>query len=137
MGDGGSLFIGFILASISMQGALKSTAAIALLIPFLALGVPMFDAFFAVLRRAANGKPIYEADGSHLHHRLLLLGMTQRQVVMAMYMGSLMLASSAVLMTALDLRQSGVLLISVIASMLIVGKRIGILEIKQEKDVKH
>ncbi len=137
MGDGGSMFIGYVLAAIAMQGTLKSTAAIALLIPFLALGVPMFDAFFAVLRRAANGRPIYEADGGHLHHRLLHLGMSQRQVVISMYLGSLLLGLSAALMTALDPRHGGLLMVTVVGFMLAVGKKVGILEIKQEKDIKH
>ncbi len=137
MGDGGSMFIGYVLAAIAMQGTLKSTAAIALLIPFLALGLPMFDAFFSVLRRAANGRPIYEADGGHLHHRLLRLGMTQRQVVISMYMGSLLLGSSAALMTALDPRHGGLLMITVVGLMIAIGKKVGILEIKQEKDIKH
>lgn len=137
MGDGGSMFIGFILAAIAMQGTLKSTAAIALLIPFLALGLPMFDAIFAVLRRAANGRPIYEADGGHLHHRLLHMGMSQRQVVVSMYLGSLFLGSSAALMTALDPRHGGLLMVTVIGLMLALGKKVGILEIKQEKDIQH
>ncbi|MEW6522510.1 MAG: MraY family glycosyltransferase [Bacillota bacterium] len=137
MGDAGSMFLGYILAALSIQGTLKSAAAIALLIPVLALGLPIFDAFFAVVRRASNGKPIYEADRSHLHHRLLHLGLSQRQAVVLMYGVSAMLGFAAILMTALNLRQSGMMLVGIIGCGWAVGKKIGILDLRQEKDVQH
>ncbi|HHW58113.1 MAG TPA: undecaprenyl/decaprenyl-phosphate alpha-N-acetylglucosaminyl 1-phosphate transferase [Clostridia bacterium] len=99
MGDTGSMFLGFVLAAISIQGAVKSAAAIAIAVPILALGVPIFDTAFAIIRRLINGRPIMEADKGHLHHRLLEKGLTQRQVVLVLYAISLVLGVSAVLVS--------------------------------------
>ncbi|MFP4661384.1 MAG: glycosyltransferase family 4 protein [Halanaerobiales bacterium] len=85
MGDTGAMFCGFILAAISVSGALKSAAAVTLIVPVLALGVPIFDTIFAIIRRISNGKPIGEADHGHIHHRLLALGFNQRQAVLSVY----------------------------------------------------
>jgi UDP-GlcNAc:undecaprenyl-phosphate GlcNAc-1-phosphate transferase len=85
MGDSGSLLLGFLLAAISLQGFLKFTATVALLIPLLVLGIPIFDTGFAIARRVKNRRPIYAADRGHLHHRLANLGFNQRQAVMILY----------------------------------------------------
>jgi UDP-GlcNAc:undecaprenyl-phosphate GlcNAc-1-phosphate transferase len=66
MGDTGSTFLGFVLAAISIEGAIKGAATLAIAIPLLALGLPIFDTAFAIIRRAVNGKPIMEADKGHL-----------------------------------------------------------------------
>ncbi|WP_293398004.1 glycosyltransferase family 4 protein [Peptoclostridium sp.] len=96
MGDTGSLFLGFILAVISIEGVMKSATALAVAIPILAMGFPIFDTTFAIIRRAANGKSIVEADKGHLHHRLLSKGLSQKQTVLALYGISIMLGVSAV-----------------------------------------
>ncbi|MBO4725051.1 MAG: undecaprenyl/decaprenyl-phosphate alpha-N-acetylglucosaminyl 1-phosphate transferase [Firmicutes bacterium] len=85
MGDGGSLFLGFMLASTSIIGAAKSATVIAMIAPVLVLGVPIFDTSFAILRRVANHRPIMEADKGHLHHRLMAAGLGQRRSVLMLY----------------------------------------------------
>jgi UDP-GlcNAc:undecaprenyl-phosphate GlcNAc-1-phosphate transferase len=85
MGDGGALFLGFTLASISIIGPVKSATVIATIVPALVLGLPIFDTAFAILRRLADGRPIMEADKGHLHHRLMAAGMGQRQSVLTLY----------------------------------------------------
>ncbi|NLP18117.1 MAG: undecaprenyl/decaprenyl-phosphate alpha-N-acetylglucosaminyl 1-phosphate transferase [Firmicutes bacterium] len=85
MGDGGSLFLGFVLAAIAVQGTLKSATVIALAVPMVALGLPIIDTFFAIFRRYRNGSPIFKADKGHLHHRLLERGLSQRQAVLFLY----------------------------------------------------
>ncbi|HHW92002.1 MAG TPA: undecaprenyl/decaprenyl-phosphate alpha-N-acetylglucosaminyl 1-phosphate transferase [Firmicutes bacterium] len=85
MGDTGSLFLGFVLAGIAVQGALKSATVIALAVPILALGLPILDTFLAIVRRYHNGSPIFQADRQHLHHRLLERGLSQRQAVLFLY----------------------------------------------------
>jgi UDP-GlcNAc:undecaprenyl-phosphate GlcNAc-1-phosphate transferase len=137
MGDAGSMFLGYILAAISIQGAFKGAAAVTLVVPVLALGLPMIDFLFAVLRRAANGKPIYEADAGHLHHRLLRLGLSQRQAVVLLYVVSMVFGATAMLMTALNLRQSGMLLVVLVGAVVGAGKKAGILELRQEKTLRH
>lgn len=85
MGTGGAQLLGFLLACLSIVGALKTAATLALLIPLLVFGVPIFDAFFVIIRRIASGQPITQADKRHLHHTLLGKGLTQRQTVWVMY----------------------------------------------------
>lgn len=85
MGDTGSLFLGFILAAIAVQGALKSATVIALAVPILALGLPILDTFLAIVRRFRNGSPLFQADRQHLHHRLLERGLSHRQAVLFLY----------------------------------------------------
>jgi UDP-GlcNAc:undecaprenyl-phosphate GlcNAc-1-phosphate transferase len=88
MGETGSAFLGFTLGVISIQGTLKSYAAISIAIPLLVLGLPLYDTLFAIIRRLVTGKPIMQADRGHLHHRLIDMGMSQRQSVVTMYVAS-------------------------------------------------
>lgn len=85
MGDTGSLFLGYMLALISIEGALKSVATIAMIIPIIILGVPIFDTTFAIFRRLLKGQSIMAADKSHLHHRLLEKGYSQKKTVLILY----------------------------------------------------
>src|SRR5208283_3424961 len=85
MGNAGALTLGFILASAAVITRYKATVAVTLLIPILALGIPILDTLFAILRRAYRGKPLFQADRGHLHHRLLRVGLSQRQVVLFVY----------------------------------------------------
>lgn len=97
MGDTGATFLGFLLAIISIEGTMKSITAIAVAIPILVLGLPIFDTLFAIIRRIMNGKPIGQADRGHLHHRLLDLGLSHRMSVIILYVvsGALGLVSIA------------------------------------------
>lgn len=85
MGDTGATFLGFVLATLSIEGTMKSVTAIAMAIPILVLGLPIFDTAFAILRRILNGRPIGEADRGHLHHRLLDMGISHRMSVVILY----------------------------------------------------
>ncbi|HHW23111.1 MAG TPA: undecaprenyl/decaprenyl-phosphate alpha-N-acetylglucosaminyl 1-phosphate transferase [Clostridiaceae bacterium] len=97
MGDTGATFLGFLLAIISIEGTMKSITAIAVAIPILVLGLPIFDTLFAIIRRIMNGKPIAQADRGHLHHRLLDMGLSHRMSVIILYVvsGALGLVSIA------------------------------------------
>lgn len=97
MGDGGSLYLGFMLASLSILGAVKSATLFAVTIPVLVLGVPIFDTFFAIFRRMINKKPIMEADKGHLHHRLMNLGYGQRRATLMLYGITAIMGVAAVL----------------------------------------
>jgi len=98
MGDGGSLFLGFILAAISILGVLKLVTAVTLLLPLLILGVPIFDTAFAIVRRLWNRRPIFSPDRGHLHHRLLSAGLSHRNAVIMIYGFSLLLAGTALVL---------------------------------------
>jgi UDP-GlcNAc:undecaprenyl-phosphate GlcNAc-1-phosphate transferase len=95
MGDSGSLFLGFTLAAISISGVLKLAATVTILLPLLILGFPIIDTTFAIIRRAVNGKPIFQPDKGHLHHRLLGFGLSHRRVVVIIYCFSSLLAGIA------------------------------------------
>lgn len=97
MGDTGSQFLGFMLSVICIQGLFKGYVIISFIIPFLILGLPLFDTVFAIIRRAWNHKPIMGADRGHLHHRLLDNGFTQKQTVAILYVIASVLGISAVL----------------------------------------
>ena len=85
MGDGGSLFLGFLLSTMSILGPVKSATIVAVIIPVLVLGVPIFDTAFAIFRRLVNKRPIMEADKGRLHHRLMKLGYGQRRATLMLY----------------------------------------------------
>lgn len=85
MGDGGSLFIGFVLASVAVMGTEKVAAAISLAIPLVVLALPILDTAAVIARRLHMRVPIFQADRQHLHHRLLDLGLSQRQAVNLLY----------------------------------------------------
>jgi UDP-GlcNAc:undecaprenyl-phosphate GlcNAc-1-phosphate transferase len=92
MGDSGALFLGFGLSTITLMGVMKSSAAIALAVPLLIIGVPIFDTASAIVRRIMHKRPIQEADKGHIHHRLLGRGFNQRQTVFIIYLWSILLA---------------------------------------------
>jgi UDP-GlcNAc:undecaprenyl-phosphate GlcNAc-1-phosphate transferase len=86
MGDGGSLFIGFVLASAAVVGKAKGAIAISLVVPFLIiLAFPILDTAHVIMRRLRAGTPLFAADRSHTHHRLLDLGLSQRAAVNLIY----------------------------------------------------
>jgi UDP-GlcNAc:undecaprenyl-phosphate GlcNAc-1-phosphate transferase len=98
LGDSGSLFLGFILASSSVIGVLKTTLVVALVIPILILGVPIFDTLFAIGRRLGTGKHPFEADNKHIHHMLLRAGFNKREAVISIYLACFILSFIALVM---------------------------------------
>jgi UDP-GlcNAc:undecaprenyl-phosphate GlcNAc-1-phosphate transferase len=128
MGDTGSMFLGYMLAAISILGAVKSAATIALIVPIVALGLPILDTAFAIIRRYMSGKPIFKPDKGHLHHRLLEMGLTQKQAVLLMYVMSGCLGLSAIALTEVN-KSFGILIIIVLLSVACIGaKKIGVLK---------
>ena len=99
MGDTGSTFLGYILATLSIQGLFKMYAIISFAVPFLILGVPIFDICFAFLRRIAKGQNPMIADRGHVHHRLIDMGFSQKQSVAITYMITAILGLAAVVLT--------------------------------------
>jgi|LGOV01.1.fsa_nt_gb UDP-GlcNAc:undecaprenyl-phosphate GlcNAc-1-phosphate transferase len=96
MGDSGSLFLGYFLSVVSILGAVKGAAAITYFLPVLALGLPIFDTSYAILRRMVNKRPIMEADKGHLHHKLLDIGFDHKRAVLVLYSISILLGITAV-----------------------------------------
>ncbi|HVN67657.1 MAG TPA: MraY family glycosyltransferase [Candidatus Sulfotelmatobacter sp.] len=98
LGDAGSYFLGFILATAAIIGVFKTTLVVALIVPILILGVPIFDTTFAIVRRLRQKKSIFAADDKHLHHLLLRAGFNQREAVLAIYTVCLLLSVIALIM---------------------------------------
>jgi UDP-GlcNAc:undecaprenyl-phosphate GlcNAc-1-phosphate transferase len=97
LGDSGSLSIGFVLAALSLRGSTKSSTAVAVIAPLLALGFPIVDTAMAMLRRLLAGRSIMEADADHIHHRMLRLGLRPRQAVMLLYAVTALFGAMALL----------------------------------------
>lgn len=119
MGDTGAMFLGFILSTVSIMGLFKAYAVISFIVPFIVLGLPLFDTSFAILRRIKNHKPIMEADRGHLHHRLLDMGFSQKQTVSILYLISTVLGLSAVVLIGAGAIRALVLLAAVILAIVI------------------
>ncbi|MDO8585483.1 MAG: MraY family glycosyltransferase [Armatimonadota bacterium] len=100
MGTIGSQFMGFILASISIVGAFKVATLVAVAVPVFALGVPIIDAAFVVVRRFLERRPVHVADKSHVHHRLLERGLSHGQVVLIIYGLTIALSATALTLYA-------------------------------------
>lgn len=130
MGDTGSMFLGFILAGVSVIGAVKSTATIALIVPILALGLPIMDTTFAIIRRYRGGVPIFKPDKGHLHHRLLDLGFSQKQAVLLMYVISALLGLSAVALNEVSGYMAIVIVVCVLLVVFLGARKLGIFRLK-------
>ena len=85
LGDCGSLFIGFMLSALALEGAEKSPTIVAVAIPVVSFGLPILETALSVLRRLIGGRPVFTADREHIHHKLLERGMSHRQVVIVLY----------------------------------------------------
>jgi UDP-GlcNAc:undecaprenyl-phosphate/decaprenyl-phosphate GlcNAc-1-phosphate transferase len=96
MGDSGSMFLGFVLAGVAINGVMKSAAAVAVFGPLLILLVPILDTSFVVLKRLKHGRPVYGADKSHFHHRFATIGWSQRRTVLAMYAWCALMSVTAI-----------------------------------------
>ncbi len=100
LGDSGTMLLGFLIASLSIMSSRKVETAVALLIPFIALGLPILDTALAILRRWCRRLPISAADRQHIHHVLLSMGLSHRQVVVILYVVCIFLGGAALLVTA-------------------------------------
>lgn len=85
MGDTGAMFLGYMLASLTVMGAVKGPAAVVLVIPLLVLGLPIYDSVSTMFTRLLTGRPIHKPDRGHLHHRLRDSGLSVRETVLLMY----------------------------------------------------
>jgi UDP-GlcNAc:undecaprenyl-phosphate GlcNAc-1-phosphate transferase len=108
MGDSGALLLGFVLATIAIQGLLKTAATVALFFPLLVLAVPIVDTTFVVMRRIKHGERVFEGDQAHLHHRFLRRGFSQRRAAFTIWAWCLSLAGAALATRFIPFRAHGV-----------------------------
>ena len=95
-GDSGSMFQGFMIATISLLG-FKTVTMTSFFIPILLLGIPILDTVFAIIRRTLKKQPIYMPDKGHLHHQLLNLGLSHRNTVLAIYAMNILFAFASII----------------------------------------
>jgi UDP-GlcNAc:undecaprenyl-phosphate GlcNAc-1-phosphate transferase len=134
MGDSGALFLGFMVSVIALKGAFKSTTVLSFLVPVLALGVPIFDTSFAIVRRVKARQPVMTApDKGHLHHRLLAAGWRHRDAVLLMYIITLALSVAALLI----IRAWWLALYLVAGIIVLTGLLIALGKIKPSKGKSH
>ena len=132
MGDTGALFLGFMLAAISIEGVMKSVATIAIIVPIIILGVPIFDTTFAIFRRLISGQSIMTADKGHLHHRLLARGFSQRKTVLILYGISSVFGVFAVIVAKANSQQAVYLSVVLFALTVIFAMKFGMFGTKKK-----
>ena len=128
MGDSGSYFLGYMLATLSILGSMKSQAAASLFIPVVAFGLPLMDTVFSTLRRFISGKGIFTADSNHFHHRLIKLGYSHRRAVLLMYALTILFGAASLLMVGLQDDRNLIVLAVLGAGIVLLIKRLGYLD---------
>ena len=119
MGDTGSTFLGYMLATVSIMGLFKFYAVISFAVPFLILGLPIFDTANAIIRRVAAGRSPMSPDRGHVHHKLIDMGFNQKQAVAILYAISATLGLTSVVLTSSGEVKAIVLLLAVLAAILV------------------
>ncbi len=125
MGDSGSMFLGFVLATGSVVTSSKSSTTVAMLVPILALGLPIMDTLLAMARRALRGQSLMAADKEHVHHRLLALGLSQRSAVIVLYGVGVLFALAALATTFANGRQAAAILAMVVIVAAVFMRKLG------------
>jgi UDP-GlcNAc:undecaprenyl-phosphate GlcNAc-1-phosphate transferase len=128
LGDGGSYFIGYVIAGLSTINSVKSQTSLAILIPLLALGVPVFDTLVTPFRRFVLGRKIYQPDKDHFHHKMLQKGWSQRRVAIILYSCSIILALVSLVLINLRDTQVGIVLLLLAAAFFVFVVKINYLE---------
>lgn len=131
MGDCGSLFLGFTIASASVMCANKSSALVGLALPVLALGIPIFDTLFSMLRRFIEGRSIFSPDRKHFHHRLIDMGIKQRHVVITIYILTSIITGLGMFMMITHDIDSVLILICIVILLLLLFRLVGSVKLKE------
>jgi UDP-GlcNAc:undecaprenyl-phosphate/decaprenyl-phosphate GlcNAc-1-phosphate transferase len=135
LGDGGSYFIGFLFAGLSLYGSVKSQVGSALLIPMIALGLPLFDVILSSMRRFFDGNKIFGADKDHIHHRLIQLGFSTRRAVWLMYGISVGLCLFALILVNFHNERIAVVLIFLIMVAVVFARKLKYFEYINSREI--
>ena len=125
MGDSGSYFIGFVIASVSIMGSFKGQTAASILIPMVALGFPLMDTLWSTLRRFIYGQKLFSPDRDHIHHRLMALGLTQQRAVWFLYGITVIMGCFSFAMVYTHDNKTALLLLLFAAGIIIGMRRLG------------
>lgn len=140
LGDCGSMFIGFMLAAVSLKANVKQSMMVALLVPLLAVGVPVFDVIMAVWRRMARklisiiqkdklATKVFGPDLDHIHHKLMRSGMTQRRAAISLYVAAVFVCLLALGATAMNSNRTALLMIGMIVGLHVIVRRLAQVEL--------
>ena len=136
MGDTGALFLGYSISVLSLLGLYKSVTLFSFIVPIIILGVPVFDTTYAIIRRIVNKKPISAPDKSHLHHRLLALGLSHRKTVLCIYGFGIVFSVSAILFSTATLWVSIFLIFGLLLIFELLAEAIGLVHEKYKPVIK-
>ncbi|MBV9573573.1 MAG: undecaprenyl/decaprenyl-phosphate alpha-N-acetylglucosaminyl 1-phosphate transferase, partial [Acidobacteriales bacterium] len=137
LGDCGSLFIGFMLSALALDGAQKAPTVVAVAIPVVSCGLPILETALSVIRRYVSGRPVFTADREHIHHKLLQLGLSHRQVVIVLYAVSGMFAMLSLFLLWPSGSTLGLVLVVVGTGVWIGVQHLGYLEFGELRRVAH
>jgi UDP-GlcNAc:undecaprenyl-phosphate GlcNAc-1-phosphate transferase len=137
LGDSGSLFIGFMLSALALRGTQKSPTIIAVAIPVVSFGLPILETALSVIRRVISGRPVFTADREHIHHKLLQLGFSHRQVVITLYAVSALFALLSLFLLWPTGKTLGLVLAVVGTGIWIGVQHLGYLEFGELRRVAH
>jgi UDP-GlcNAc:undecaprenyl-phosphate GlcNAc-1-phosphate transferase len=129
MGDTGSMFLGFVLATVSIKTSTKSGTAVAMVVPIIALGLPIMDTLLAMFRRAILGRRMFDADRDHIHHRMMTrLHLSHRDAVLALYGLSILFGATALGLASANSVQSALLLAAISIVVVVLVRKLGYLD---------
>ncbi|MDY7226990.1 MraY family glycosyltransferase [Hyalangium rubrum] len=132
MGDTGSMFLGFVLAAVSLKTSTKSGTAVAMLVPVMALGLPIMDTLLAMIRRSILGRPMFSADKEHIHHRLMSrLVLSHRSAVLVLYGLCGLFTLTALGLNFANSVQSAMLLIGMAVVIGVLMRKLGYLDLRR------
>ena len=114
-------------AGISVMGAVKTAAMIALVVPAIVLGLPILDTLFAIVRRKISGRPIFKPDKGHVHHRLLAQGLTQKQAVLLMYAVTALFGGVSVIVAEVNAWVGATLVLVIFLCSIYIARRLGVI----------
>jgi len=136
MGDSGSYFIGFILASVSMMGSFKGQTAASILIPMIALGLPLMETIWSTMRRFIYGQKLFSPDRDHIHHRLMALGLSQGRAVLILYGITVLMGCISVAMVYTHDNKTALLFLLFAAGVIIGIQKLGYLDFLRSDSFK-
>lgn len=126
LGDSGSMFLGFLLSTVSIWTQQKGATAVALLVPVLALGLPILDTTLSVVRRVGRGRSPFEADREHLHHKLLASGLSHRNTVLTLYTASIVFGLAGLALLDSDTTHRAIALSTTVVVVVILVRKVGV-----------
>jgi UDP-GlcNAc:undecaprenyl-phosphate/decaprenyl-phosphate GlcNAc-1-phosphate transferase len=136
MGDTGSMFLGFVLASVSLKTCQKAGAAVSMLVPIIALGLPIMDTLLAMVRRAVLGRPMFSADKEHIHHRMMSrLVVSHRRAVLLLYALCCLFALTALGLAYANSAQAAMLLCGISVVVFVLMRKLGYLNLRDAGQV--